>query len=399
MSSSTSSFADLKIDSRIIKILKESGISTPTDIQSKTYPLAANGHDVIGVSQTGSGKTLAFVLPTVSQVLLSDKPFHTLIIAPTRELVMQTSSTLLLFESLGVRVATLVGGEIFSSQVNQINLHPHVIVGTPGRIVKHIEKTKNFKIGSIRKLILDEADRFFEQDFTSDLEKISEHLERKNQALMFTATLTDKTETLSKLFMRSPRVIGNTTRFEAVSSLKDYYAMVPDKYKNTVLVNYVRNNLQGSKIIFVAMCSTAQKISTLLLEFGISCACLHGGMAQIKREEIMQSFRREEFSILVSTDLASRGLDFPHVDDVVNFDLPTTAKDYMHRVGRTARAGKSGTAISFCTQYDIARLQKLEYVLKKRLEEKTLELYEDYDVITEAYDNISAEYNESKKRK
>lgn len=393
-------FSDLKVDPRLIEILKTKNIETPTEIQRLTFPLAANGYDVIGVSQTGSGKTLAFILPLIDQILKCDRSFHTLIIAPTRELTQQISACVMLFESLGIRHSTLVGGEQFNAQVFSINKRPHIVIGTPGRIVKHITKTKNFRTEFFRKLVLDEADRFFEQDFTEDLQLIAERLGRKNQTLMFTATLTDKTESLSKLFMKAPRVIGTAAqKYECVETLDDCFSFMPEKHKLAVLCGHLRAEGHGSRIVFVSMCASAQKLAALLQALGLSCECLHGNMSQDKREAIIRSFRDEAFGILVSTDLASRGLDIPHVDEVINYDLPSTAKDYMHRVGRTARAGKAGSAVSFVTQYDVVRLQKLEFVLKRRLAEKCLGQPAECENITELFDQITADFNGKKSGK
>lgn len=392
-------FADLKVDGRLVDILKARGITVPTEIQCKTYPLAANGHDVIGISQTGSGKTLAFVLPILNQVLSTDKPFHTLMIAPTRELTQQIAGCIAMFESLEIRWSVLVGGEPFNDQVTSINARPHIVVGTPGRIAKHVEKTKNFKIGSIRKLVLDEADRFFDQDFAEDLGVIASKLLRKNQTLMFTATITDKTERLSNLFMKNPRIVGNPQKYEGVETLTDSYSFIPEKYKITALCNYLKREDHGSTIVFVSMCRDAQRLDALLRELGLSSRCLHGNMLQPHREEVLRAFRASSFNVLVSTDLASRGLDIPHVDDIVNFDLPNSAKDYMHRVGRTARAGKHGSAVSFVTQYDLLGLQKLEFVLKRKLPEKKIELYSGNEAITEIYDRVSSELSEKNTKK
>ncbi|KAI5180587.1 ATP-dependent RNA helicase DDX47/RRP3, partial [Pancytospora epiphaga] len=271
-------FENLGIDKRVVEILNINRLFMATEIQSQTYKMAISGVDVVGVSKTGSGKTLAFLLPIINQILTSDKPYHTLIIAPTRELALQISDCISLFESLGIRHATLVGGGLFSSQVPALNNHPHIVVGTPGRIAKHILKTKNFKIGSIRKLILDEADRFFDQDFSEDLGVIASRLVKKNQALMFTATLTEKTKNLSKIFMRDPKIIGSFTKYECVETLKDSLVIIPEKYKLTVLCNYLKKCSESlsSVIVFSAMCRDSQRISELLKRMGLSSECLHG---------------------------------------------------------------------------------------------------------------------------
>lgn len=395
-------FASLKIDSRVIDILKSQCIEVATEVQAKTYPLAANGHDVIGVSKTGSGKTLAFVLPTVNQFLLSDKPFHTLILTPTRELALQTAQCLSLFHPLGLRHALLVGGEPLTPQAQALSKYPHVVVGTVGRVAKHIEKTKGFKIQSIRKLVLDEADRFFEQDFTKDLDLIMARLEKKNQTLMFTATLTEQVRSLSGIFMKSPHIIGHSSgapdapenSLSGVETLKESFVFVPEKYKIVTLCNYIRTHASDSIIVFVGMCITTHKVGSLLKKLEASCEYINGKMPQKTRMDIVQQFRDRRFNVLVATDLASRGLDIPQVCCVINFDLPVRAKDYIHRVGRTARAGRSGQALTLVTQYDVARLQKLEHAMKRRIDKIDMDLFYDAEPIMSAYSVISTEHNE-----
>lgn len=394
-------FGKVKLDKQIVDILNKEGITEPTAIQANTYMLSANGHDVIGVSETGSGKTLAFLLPVVNQYLLSDKSFHTLIITPTRELAIQISETIRIFSSLGIKHSTLIGGELFTQQVESINQYPHVVIGTPGGIVKHIEKTKNFKIGQIRKLVLDEADRFFENDFIEELDKIAAKLVKKNQSMMFTATLTDKVKKLSNIFMKNPRIIQETETYDKVSGLVENYVFIAEKYKLAVLKNHLDKKEIGI-IIFVGMAINAERLVNFLKKYEFKCEGLYGGMDQKKRENIMKRFRNKEFNILIATDLASRGLDISGVDEVINYDLPNTANDYIHRVGRTARCGKEGVAISFVTQYDVVKLQKLEHMLKRKLIEKEIEGNENFIEYNKIYGEICSNLNRteiSKKRR
>lgn len=320
-------FEQLKVADPLIKILKNSGILTPTEIQTKTFPSAVNGHDVIGISQTGSGKTLAFVLPILQQILSSDKPFHTLILVPTRELAQQICDTVNMFEALNIRTALLLGGEDFNTQVYQINKKPHLIIGTPGRIMMHIKKNKNFHIERIRKLVFDEADRFCESDFSESLEILAKKLSKKNQTLMFTATLTEKTKALANIFMRSPKIFGNYDLSTKVETITENFILVPEKYKLAALVNYIKQNTDVSIIVFVSLCITSHKVGMTLEKLGISCKYLHGKMIQRKREENIKSFKTNEVNVLISTDLASRGLDIPQVEIVINYDLPECSKN------------------------------------------------------------------------
>lgn len=386
-------FDEIKLNDKIQEKLNKIGITKPTEIQIKTFPSAFNGHDLIGVSQTGSGKTLAFVLPSIQQILLTDKPFYTLILVPTRELAVQISDNIKLFEDLNIRQALLLGGEDFNSQANALSKKPHIIIGTPGRIVKHIQKTKSFHIERIRKLIFDEADRFFEQDFADDLEIISKKLIKKNQTLMFTATLTDRCKQLASLFMRSPKIYNLSDNTNQIATLKDSFTFVPEKYKLTVLYNYLLERKNSSVIVFTDLCSTSQKIGNTLAKLGLSCEYLHGKISQDKRVNIVKKFRAQEFRILISTDLASRGLDIPHVELIINYDLPNNSKTYIHRIGRTARAGKEGQALSLVTQYDVEKIQRIEHLLGRNIDKLEYKTYLHYEEVKRIYDEINAEFN------
>lgn len=385
---------EIKLNDKIRNVLSRRGITELTEIQQKTFPSAANGHDLIGVSQTGSGKTLGFLLPIIHQTLLSDKPFHSLILAPTRELAYQISKDLSFFEELGIRQTLLSGGDDFNQQANSLSKKPHIIIGTPGRIVKHIQKTKSFHIERIRKLIFDEADRFFEQDFIEDLGIISKKLVKKNQTLMFTATLTGQCKSLANIFMRSPKIYSPSgTGMEVPTTLTDSFIFVPEKYKLTTLFNYLSERRDTPTIVFTRLCSTSQKIGLVLAKLGISCKYLHGKIPQVKRIETVKQFRDGEFTVLIATDLASRGLDIPHVELVMNYDLPDNSRGYIHRIGRTARAGRDGQAISLVTQYDVERLQKLEYGLKRRLLDMKYENISKYEEVKQAYLVVNMEFN------
>lgn len=386
----------MKLNVKIENALKKHGILQPTEIQFKTFPSASNGHDVIGISQTGSGKTLAFLLPMIQQILLSDKPFHVLILVPTRELGLQIFNTLNIFSDLSIRYTFLSGGEDFNQEVMDINKKPHIVIGTPGRVSKHILKTKNFYCDRFRKLIFDEADRFFEQDFSKDLDLISKKLTKKNQTLMFTATLTERCNNLAHLFMRTPRIYNQENSSNVISSLRESFTFIPEKYRVTVLYNYLNERKNLSCIVFTGLCTTAQKIGLTLQQLGLSCEYLHGKMQQLRRVEIIKSFREKEFNVLVCTDVASRGLDIPHVEVVINFDLPENSKTYTHRVGRTARAGKEGQALTLVSQYDVEKFQKLEKILNRTIEDIKYRVYSNYERVKEVFEEVNTEFNQDK---
>ncbi|ADM12366.1 ATP-dependent RNA helicase [Encephalitozoon intestinalis ATCC 50506] len=362
-------FDELNIDDSLVQACQRNGITRPTEIQKQVIPMVLGGNDIIAVSQTGSGKTLAFVLPIVSRLLLKNRSFFCLVVAPTRELSSQIAECFNMFGSTGLRVCLLVGGTNFNLQANQLSKHPHIVVGTPGRIAEHILKTKSFKAERIRKLVLDEADRFFEQDFVEDLETIIRSLREKRQTLLFTATMSNEISKLSSSILIKPKTIRVVEGYETVSALKEYYFFTAMKWKSSALVEFLEMNPGASTIVFVSMCITARVMSLALSKLGFHSEALYGELSQEKREETMRMFKENKFSVLVCTDVGSRGLDISHVDLVINFDVPKSGKDYVHRVGRTARAGRAGTAITLVTQYDVEQLQRVEFVLKKSLEE------------------------------
>lgn len=364
----TMKFEDLGVEGSVIETCEKNGIREPTEIQRRVIPVVATGKDVVAVSQTGSGKTLAFVLPIVSKLLLKNRAFYTLVVTPTRELSLQIAECFKMFQSTGLRVCSLVGGESFSCQANALSKQPHVVVGTPGRVADHILKTKSFKCSKIRKLVLDEADRFFEQDFADELETIFQSIREKRQILLFTATMSERVSRLCGTVLRKPRVIQITEKYKAVDTLDEYYLLVAMKRKDFALFELLRTRPEGSAMVFVSMCVSAQVVSVAMNMLGISSEALHGGLDQGKREDVMRRFREGSFNVLICTDVGSRGLDIRHVDLVVNFDVPSSGRDYVHRVGRTARAGENGVAITFVTQYDIEQLQRIEFVLGRKLE-------------------------------
>lgn len=392
-------FEELKIEGSLIEKCRENGILEPTEIQERAIPSILGGSDIIAISQTGSGKTLAFVLPVVSNLLNRNRSFYCLVVTPTRELSLQIADCFKMFQDTGLRVCSLVGGESFSHQAYALSKQPHIVIGTPGRVAEHVLKTKSFKTGKIRKLVLDEADRFFEQDFTDDLETILANLRERRQTLLFTATMSENISKMSETLLRRPRLLDITNN-ERVAGLTEYYFLVSMNKKNFALVGLLRMRSEVSVILFVSMCMSAQTISIALNSLGISAEALYGELDQKKREDIMRRFRDGGFSVLVCTDLGSRGLDIKHVDLVINFDPPSSGKDYIHRVGRTARAGKPGVAITFITQYDVEQLQKLEFSIGRRIEKFTqLESVKVEDKIRDAFLDAQERLKENSKMK
>ncbi|MDI1493064.1 MAG: ribosomal RNA processing protein [Ramalina farinacea] len=368
---STLTFKELGIIESLCEACTALGYKTPTPIQKEAIPLALQGRDLIGLAQTGSGKTAAFALPVLQALMEKPQPYFSLILAPTRELAYQISQA---FEALGslinVRCAVLVGGMEMVPQSIALGKKPHIIVATPGRLLDHLENTKGFSLRSLKYLIMDEADRLLDLDFGAIIDKILKVLPRERRTYLFSATISSKLETLQRASLSNPaRVSVSSNEYQVVSTLLMYYMFVPFMHKDLYLVHLANEHAGQSAIIFTRTVNTTQRLAILLRSLGFGAIPLHGQLSQSARLGALGKFRARSRDILVATDVAARGLDIPSVDLVVNFDLPPDSKTYIHRVGRTARAGKSGKAISMVTQYDCEILQRIEAALGKKLKE------------------------------
>ena len=299
------------------------------------------------------------------------QPLFGLVMAPTRELAYQISQA---FEALGslisVRCAVIVGGMDMVPQAIALGKKPHIIVATPGRLLDHLENTKGFSLRGLKYLVMDEADRLLDLDFGPILDKILKVLPKERRTYLFSATMTSKVESLQRASLSNPlRISISTNKYQTVSTLLQSYLFFPHKDKDSYLV-YLLNEFAGqSAIVFTRTVNETQRLAILLRSLGFGAIPLHGQLSQSARLGALGKFRAGSREILVATDVAARGLDIPSVDVVLNFDLPPDSKTYIHRVGRTARAGKSGHAISFVTQYDVEIFQRIEAALGKQLTE------------------------------
>lgn len=356
-----------------------------TQIQRESLPHSLLGRDMIGLAETGSGKTGAFALP-ILQCLLQDgnsettnihRHVYAVVLAPTRELAFQIQEVFHgLGSGLGVKSVCIVGGVDSTSQSIALAKNPHVIIATPGRLVDHLQNTKGFHLKYIRYLILDEADRMLSMDFEEEINTILSVIPDSTsgrRTMLFSATMTSKVQKLQRASLSDPVRVEVSTKFQTPSTLLQHYLFIPAKYKDCYLT-YLINEFAGQSIlVFCATCNNVQRIALLLRNLGFPAVALHGQMSQPKRLGALTKFKAKARDILICTDVASRGLDIPSVDVVVNFDLPGHGKDYIHRVGRTARAGKSGKAIALVTQYDVEVYQRLELLLNEKLPSYELE--------------------------
>uniref|UniRef100_A0A183BVQ4 RNA helicase n=1 Tax=Globodera pallida TaxID=36090 RepID=A0A183BVQ4_GLOPA len=361
-------FEELGINEELCNACESLGWTKPMPIQQKVIPLALRGRDIIGLAETGSGKTGAFALPILQALMDSPQQLFALVLAPTRELAFQISEQ---FEALGATiglvVCTIVGGIDMSSQALSLAKRPHIIVATPGRLVDHLENTKGFDLRPVKFLVLDEADRILNMDFEVELDKIIKVLPKARKTYLFSATMTQKVSKLERAHLKKPERVELSLKYQTVSTLIQNMLFIPFKYKEAYLVHLLNEKAGNTAIVFASTCASAVKLSLMLRHLGFGAISLHGQMSQPKRLEALYKFKKRERPILVCTDVASR-LDIPNVDMVVNYDVPQHSKDYVHRVGRTARAGKSGVALTIVTQYDVETYQRVENSIGKRLD-------------------------------
>ncbi|KAJ7497236.1 P-loop containing nucleoside triphosphate hydrolase protein [Mycena latifolia] len=367
--SSGPSFKSLGLIDPLLEALEQVNFTTPTDIQVEALPHALEGRDIIGVASTGSGKTAAFALPILQKLWDDPKGLFACVLAPTRELAFQISQQ---FESLGssmgVRSAVIVGGIETLAQSVALAKRPHIVVATPGRLLWHLENTKGFSLKGIKFLVLDEADRLLDMDFGPVIDRILKLVPTERTTYLFSATMTSKVAKLQRASLSNPVKVEVSTKYQTVSTLLQYYLFMPLQDKDTFLVSLANSLAQNSMIIFTRTVHDAGRICIILRTLGLPAVPLHGQLSQSQRLGALGKFKSGSRKVLVATDIASRGLDIPSVDVVINFDIPTHSKDYIHRVGRTARAGRAGKSITLVTQYDVELVQRIEQTIGKQME-------------------------------
>lgn len=325
----------------------------------------------IGLAETGSGKTAAFCLPILQGLLEKQvgRRVSAIILTPTRELAFQIHQVVqAVGQAIQATSLCVVGGVDRTSQAIALAKYPHIVIATPGRLLDHLKDTKGFHLRQVQYLVLDEADRMLSMDFEQELHQILDEVPSERQTMLFSATMTSQVQKLQRASLNDPvRLQVSSSKFQTPQHLIQHYLFIPAKYKD-VYLTYIINELAGkSMLVFCGTCQNVQRLTLMLRNLGFPAVSLHGQMTQNKRLAALQKFSSQQRTIMLCTDVASRGLDLPSVDTVFNFDLPGHGKEYIHRVGRTARAGKAGQAISMVTQYDVEVFQRLESLLGTKL--------------------------------
>lgn len=376
---SAKSFAALGLASWQVDTLKALAITTPTPIQSACIPQIINGKSVVGGAKTGSGKTAAFALP-ILKALAEDiyGPFA-LVLTPTRELALQIAEQ---FQALGksihASVSVVFGGVDMMKQACELSRRPHIIIATPGRLLDLLESSSDcIDLKRIRFCVLDEADRLLDPASTfqtlREVPKILDavKLSKNCQTLLFSATLTDAVMNYFEGSGCEPFVFrAANSDFGTVEKITQQYLLIPSKLRDCYLLHLIQNDFKDkSMMIFVGKCKTAEMLRFWLRECGTEVAALHSQLAQVDRIAALARFKSGQLPILVSTDVGSRGLDIPSVHVVINYDVPSDARDYVHRIGRTGRAGRSGMSLTLMTEYDIELVQNIESKINRQLDE------------------------------
>ena len=355
-------FSDLNIENKLKRSIELAEFKTPTPIQSQSIPISLEGKDVLGTAQTGTGKTLAFTIPMLNK-LLKNKQAMALIICPTRELATQVMETVLKLNirEIGIGNALLIGGESMQKQLRQLKKGARIIVGTPGRINDHIER-KSLNLSRVNYLVLDETDRMLDMGFTPQIEIILKFIPKDHQTLLFSATLPENILKISQKYLNNPERVSVGSLSTPIEKIKqETFQITADKKYHELINQLVERS--GSILVFVKTKHGADKIVKRLKYDGHKADAIHGNLRQSKRDRVIRGFRNGNSRILIATDVAARGLDIPVIKHVINYDLPQVPEDYIHRIGRTGRAGKDGSALTFLTNNDRSMWRSIQKLI------------------------------------
>ena len=353
----------------LTEALKRLNFTQPTPIQNQAIPLALEGHDVLGLAQTGTGKTLAFGLPLMN-TLLSDqtrrapRTAKALVLAPTRELVNQIAENLRpLTEGAHLKVSTVVGGQSINRQINMLERGTDVLVATPGRLIDLMDRGA-VDLGQTRHLVLDEADQMLDLGFIHALRRIAPELGTPRQTMLFSATMPKQMNELAQSYLNRPIRIEVSPPGKAADKITQSIHFIAKAEKTSLLIELLDEHRDEAAIVFVRTKHGADRLMKALLKAGYAADAVHGNKSQGQRERAITAFRAEETRVLVATDVAARGLDIPIVRHVYNFDLPNVPDNYVHRIGRTARAGMDGAAVAFCAPDEVDELKAIQKTMK-----------------------------------
>ena len=380
--SNNTPFSALGLDESLTQAVNEAGYQTPTPIQTKAIPMALTGRDLMASAQTGTGKTASFTLPILHRLahMRASKAIRALVLVPTRELAIQVYNS---FQTYGthtvIKTAAVYGGVDIEEQLQVLNEGVDVLVATPGRLVDMINR-KHVHLDSLRILVLDEADRMLDLGFRDDIERILQNAPVKRQNLLFSATFSKDIKQLAHEFMRHPVKIELENPNSAAKTVTQSFYPVDQQDKPEILSYLIHGGRWKKVLVFVRTKKAANKVAELLEEDGINAQAIHSDKSQYLRIRTLEDFKDNYFDVLVATDVAARGLDIEQLPLVINYDLPKVPQDYVHRIGRTGRAGQKGRAISLVNPEEKKLLAAIQQLIKKPLEIEPLPYFEDGEV-------------------
>jgi ATP-dependent RNA helicase DeaD len=365
-------FAEFGLEPKVLQAITELGFEEATPIQEQSIPLALTGSDLIGQAQTGTGKTAAFGIPLISKINREDEKILALIMAPTRELAIQVSEEIgKLSRFKGLRSLAIYGGQDIGRQIRGLKKKPQIIIGTPGRLLDHINR-KTIRLDDVQTVVLDEADEMLDMGFMEDIQTILKLVPVERQTMLFSATMPPNIQRLAQQFLNNPQHVSVIPKQISAPLIDQAYVEVPERQKFEALSRLIDMESPELAIVFGRTKRRVDELAEALQKRGYSADGLHGDLSQNQRDAVMRKFRDGSIDVLVATDVAARGLDVSGVTHVINFDLPQDPESYVHRIGRTGRAGKEGTAWSFVTPREIDHLHLIERVTRHRITRKPL---------------------------
>jgi ATP-dependent RNA helicase DeaD len=361
-------FSELNLSETTLKSVRRMGFEEATPIQEGTIRLGMEGKDIIGQAQTGTGKTTAFGIPLIEKIDTKDGNVQGLIIAPTRELAIQVSEELYrLGQDKNVRILSVYGGQEISRQIRALKNRPQIIVGTPGRLLDHINR-RTLKLDNVNTLILDEADEMLNMGFIEDIQTIMSSVPDTRQTLLFSATMPDAIRRIAEKFMKTPEIVKIKSKEMTVENIEQFFVKSVEREKFDILSRLLNVQQPELAIVFGRTKRRVDELSHALNIRGYVAEGIHGDLSQAKRMSVLKQFKAGKVDILVATDVAARGLDISGVSHVYNFDIPQDPESYVHRIGRTGRAGKKGVAVTFVTPREMGYLGIVERTTKKKME-------------------------------
>ncbi|MGL4206135.1 MAG: DEAD/DEAH box helicase [Aeromonadaceae bacterium] len=365
------SFAELALAPRLLENLQAVGYTSPTPIQQQAIPAILAGHDLMAGAQTGTGKTAAFVLPILQRLLTSPplpaQPVRALVLVPTRELALQVHQSVEKYaQGTPLRAALLYGGVSIAAQVEALQARPEIVIATPGRLLDHLRQGV-VTLQQLEVLVFDEADRMLDMGFMDEINALLAQLPAQRQTLLFSATFNDAIYSLGKRLLREPQLIEVAERNSTAREIEQRVYAVDSGRKSELIQHLITHQGWHPVLIFSRTRQGADKLAQQLQKAGIGALALHGDLSQSGREKVLQAFREGSLQALVATDVAARGLDIPELNYVINLELPYVAEDYVHRIGRTGRAGNKGLALTLFSPEDALLLEEVEAVLDQRL--------------------------------